>query len=125
MDYSKYDLKKSEVEPKLKEGVKVLSFYQIGCPPCDMIKPELVKLVEKNKDKMELFLVRINRDGKHDEERRWAAESGVSATPTTFIYKDGKIVNTIVGYKPLSVLEEEMSKLEMNCACSETGCATK
>ncbi|MBI5402699.1 MAG: TlpA family protein disulfide reductase [Ignavibacteriae bacterium] len=104
-----------------KNKVVFINFWATWCGPCKKEMPDLSKISEELKDKdfvmiglnvfhqpsapkVEDFLKAnpvsyITIDGNEDLVKAFAAASGndLSAVPTTFILKDGKFVETIVG----------------------------
>ncbi|MBN3534634.1 thioredoxin family protein [Mycoplasma procyoni] len=72
------------------KGVQLLNFHATWCGPCKMLSPVLKQIAEELK--IEVFKVDV------DQDREFAREMGVSGTPTTFVYKDGKLISHVVGY---------------------------
>ena len=87
-----------------KEGVYLLVFHALWCPPCRMFKESLTHLNEK--DGIEVFRVNI------DQEKDLAAEFRVQSIPAWFIFKNGKIVQQNQGYLPYPELKKVVSKFQ-------------
>ncbi|UWD34003.1 thioredoxin family protein [Mesomycoplasma molare] len=85
------------------KGVQLLNFHATWCGPCKMLAPVLKQVAEELK--IEVYKVDV------DQDREFAREMGVSGTPTTFIYKDGKLVSHIVGYGAFEQFAEPLKKL--------------
>ncbi|PAK21730.1 hypothetical protein CJJ23_00080 [Mycoplasmopsis agassizii] len=86
-----FDVTKKDIKD-LDKGLKVVNFHATWCGPCKMLKPVLRALGEEYGDKVTVYHVDV------DQDREYAIEMGIQGTPTSFIYKDGIIIKTIVGY---------------------------
>ncbi|MGZ9413829.1 thioredoxin family protein [Mycoplasma sp. 480] len=85
------------------KGVQLLNFHATWCGPCKMLAPVLKEVAEKMN--IEVYKVDV------DQDRNFAREMGVSGTPTTFIYKDGKLVSHIVGYGAYEQFSEALKQI--------------
>ena len=81
-------------EEVLKSDLPVLvDFWASWCGPCKMMTP-VVEQIEKDMDgKAKVCKVNI------DEEQNLAMEYGIMSIPTFLIFKDGKVVNSVVGVR--------------------------
>ncbi|MBP3580720.1 MAG: thioredoxin [Clostridia bacterium] len=77
----------------------VVDFWATWCGPCKMIAPHLEQLSQSYDGKLKIGKVNV------DEEIQLASKFGISSIPTIMLFKDGKLVNTSVGYMNLSQLE--------------------
>lgn len=89
----------------LNTGVKLVNFHATWCGPCKMLKPVLSMVANEYAGKVVVYHVDVDKD------RDYAIEMKVSGTPTTYIYKDGKVVDTVVGYLPKDAWLTRLSKL--------------
>ena len=80
-------------------GVVVVDFYATWCGPCKMLAPVFEEL-EKDMDGQAKF-VKIDIDESMEIARKYM----VSSVPTVMIFKDGKTVDTMVGFKPKDALK--------------------
>jgi cytochrome c biogenesis protein CcmG, thiol:disulfide interchange protein DsbE len=114
----------------LKKGKPlVINFWASWCQPCHMEAPDLVKLSQQYKE-IEIYAVNLagsdtprsmeNFIKKYrlpfpvliDTEDQVSEDYRVSALPTTFfINKNGYIVDQIIGYRGMELLEEKFQKL--------------
>ena len=91
----------------LKNGDKplVVDFWATWCGPCRMIAPILSELAEKYEGKLEV--------GKCDVEDNddLAAEYDIRNIPTLLFFKNGEVVDKLVGAVPKAKLEEKFQAL--------------
>ncbi len=78
----------------------VVDFWATWCGPCKMIAPVLEELAKEYDGVIKVGKVNV------DEEGELAAQFGISAIPTLLYFKDGKLVDTAVGYLNKSQLEK-------------------
>ena len=72
------------------QGTVVVDFTASWCGPCKMIAPFFEEL-SKNYTTVKFIKVDV------DELEDVTAEAGVSAMPSFFVYKDGAVVDQMVG----------------------------
>lgn len=76
----------------------LVDFWADWCGPCHMQMPVLVKLVGEYAGKF--LLAKVNTDA----ERRLAQEHGIRSLPTMRLYKNGQVVEEILGAQTESTL---------------------
>ncbi len=76
----------------------LVDFWADWCGPCHMQMPVLVKLVGEYAGKF--LLAKVNTD----TERRLAQEHGIRSLPTMRLYKNGQVVEEILGAQTESTL---------------------
>jgi len=82
--------------------VAVVDFWAAWCMPCLMVAPIIENLAKKYEGKIAFGKVNV------DEERDIAMRFGIMSIPTIIIFKDGKVVDQIVGAMPEKILEEKI-----------------
>ena len=80
----------------------LVDFWATWCGPCQMQAPVLEALAEKRGD---ILVGKVNVD----DERELAMQFGISSIPTMILFRDGKAVDTIVGFSPLNELENRIN----------------
>ena len=87
-----------------KEGLVLVDFYATWCGPCKMMTPVLEELAEELKDDVTIAKIDV------DEESELAGEYRISSIPTLVLLKNGKPVDSAIGYRPASFLVEMINK---------------
>lgn len=89
-----------EEEVLKKEGLVLVDFFATWCMPCQMLAPVLSQIAEENKDKVKVGKVNV------DEQNQLAMKYEISSIPTLKLFKDGKLIKTLVGLRSKSEIEE-------------------
>lgn len=82
----------------------LVDFWAAWCGPCRSIAPTIDALEEKYGDKLQIAKVNV------DEHPEIAENYHVSSIPTIFIFKDGEIVERLIGAHPLREYEAAVEK---------------
>lgn len=85
--------------------VVLVDFTAVWCNPCRILKPLLEKL-EAFHDKTPFITVDV------DAHPDLSARFGVTSMPTVMIFKDGQLVQTIVGLNPEKIYAEALTVAE-------------
>lgn len=88
-----------------KNKVALIDFYADWCGPCQALKPVMEKLSEELKGKVAFGKVNI------DQNRVNAGKYGIMSIPTLVIFKNGKLVDRLVGAMPAETIKQRLSKL--------------
>ncbi len=88
----------------LKSSTPVLvDFWATWCKPCQMIAPILEAMVDEYKGKLTIAKMDV------DQNQATAARFHVMSIPTMILFKNGKPVSNIVGFRPKDQLKKEMN----------------
>lgn len=73
-------------------GQVLVDFWASWCGPCQMLAPIIDEIGQEVKD---LKIVKVDVDSEAD----LAAKYNVSSIPTVVIFKNGQVVETVVGFR--------------------------
>ncbi|MDK2563609.1 thioredoxin [Romboutsia sedimentorum] len=77
-----------------KNEVTVVDFFATWCGPCKMLAPVFEELGNEMKEKANFFKVNI------DKSLEIAQQYGINTVPTMLVFKNGKVVDKLVGFVP-------------------------
>ena len=83
----------------------VVDFWAEWCGPCKMIGPHLDKIAEEYGDRAKVVKVDI------DEQQELAEKYNVSSIPTLMFFKEGKLVDQLIGARPKSDITAKLDSL--------------
>ncbi len=83
----------------------VVDVWAPWCGPCRMVSPIVERLSEKYKGKVSF--AKMNSDDNGEK----AGALGIMSIPTLLFYKQGKLVDRIVGAYPEEVIDEHVRRL--------------
>lgn len=72
----------------------LVDFWAAWCGPCRMIAPIIDQLADEFQGKAKIGKVNV------DEERDLASQYRIMSIPTLILFKDGKIVDQVMGVRP-------------------------
>lgn len=84
-------------------GLVLADFWAAWCGPCKMIAPVLEELDTELGDKVKIVKLDV------DENQETAAQFGVMSIPTLLLFKDGEVVDKVVGFQPKEALAERLN----------------
>jgi len=89
----------------LKSGIPVLvDFWATWCAPCKAIAPLIDAVAEEYEGKVKVGKVNV------DENPATPGSYGVRGIPTVILFKDGKVVDQVVGAVPRAQLDALIKK---------------
>jgi thioredoxin 1 len=83
----------------------LVDFWAEWCGPCKMIAPAVEELAKDFEGKAKIAKVNV------DEEPSLAGEYGVRSIPTLLFFRDGKVVEQLVGAAPKQALADKLNNL--------------
>jgi len=85
------------------EGLYMIDFWAVWCGPCRLVAPIVEQLADEYKDRG-LKVGKLNVDENQATSIRFAVRS----IPSILFFKDGELVDTVVGAVPRPHLEERV-----------------
>jgi thioredoxin 1 len=80
------------------EGVVLVDFWAPWCGPCKMIAPVLEELDQELSGKVKIVKLNV------DDNQETSAKYEVMSIPTLLIFKNGEVVDKVVGFQPKEAL---------------------
>jgi thioredoxin 1 len=105
-----------EREIEQHKGLAVVDFWATWCGPCRMIAPMLEQLAAEYQGKAKVVKLDV------DANQRTASRFNVRSIPTILFFKDGKVVDQVIGAVPKPHLDKKFKELSANGA-GATGAA--
>jgi thioredoxin 1 len=93
-------------EEVLKSNTPVLvDFWAPWCAPCLMVAPTIKEIGEEFKGKIEVGKLNV------DENPLTSQKYGIRAIPALMIFRNGSLVEQLIGVQPKEVLVEKIKRL--------------
>lgn len=89
----------------VKSGVVLVKFGANWCQPCNLMTPILGRLEKEYDGKVVFGSVNV------DENPELSNRFGISSIPSLFFYKNGEIVNQILGVQSENSLKSSLNEL--------------
>ncbi len=86
------------------QGLALVDFGAVWCPPCKTLKPIMAELGAEYKEKVAVLEIDC------DESPEAAAKYGVMSMPTVLLFRDGEPVEKLVGFRPKAAYENLLAK---------------
>lgn len=101
------ELKEEDFQEKVLKADKpvVVDFWAEWCSPCLKMEPMVEELSKEFKDKVDIYKLNV------DESASKAAEYGVRGIPAYFFFKNGEVVDRVVGITSKKELVHRLMRL--------------
>lgn len=91
-------------EQETNDGLVLADFWAPWCGPCKMVAPVLEEIDEEMNDQIKIVKLDV------DENQETASKFGVMSIPTLLLFKNGEVVDQVVGFQPKEQLTEVINK---------------
>ncbi|MCS6774511.1 MAG: thioredoxin [Anaerolineae bacterium] len=81
-------------EVEAAKGLTLVDFWAAWCGPCRMIAPVLDQIAAEHGDQIRIAKLDV------DQNPQMAMKYGVMSIPTLILFRDGQMIDRIVGYMP-------------------------
>jgi thioredoxin 1 len=93
-----------EAEVEQHEGLAVVDFWATWCGPCRMIAPIVEQLAADYAGKAKVLKLDV------DTNQRTAMKFNIRSIPQILFFKNGRVVDTVVGAVPRTTLEAKFKQ---------------
>lgn len=97
-------LNEDNFDNTIANGLVLVDFWATWCGPCKMLAPTIDAIATEYKDRVVVGKVDV------DESEAIARRFGIMSIPTLFLFKDGEVVEKLVGYRLKMELEQLLNK---------------
>jgi len=100
-------IQESQFEPEVLQATEpvVVDFFATWCGPCKRLSPMLDELAEPLTNQVKFVKIDVDRSA------RLAEQFGIQAVPTVLIFRNGKVVDKIVGLPSRGALKVRLDSL--------------
>jgi len=82
----------------------LLDFWAVWCPPCNILSPVIEEIANEYEGRAKVGKINV------DEEPELSAMFRVENIPTVVVIRDGKIMESAVGYRPKEQITAMLEK---------------
>jgi len=94
-----------EAEVLKSKGLVLVDFFAPWCGPCKMMAPTIDKLAADYAGKVKIGKLNV------DENQQVGMKFQIQSIPTIIIFKDGQMVDTLVGMQSADALKRKLDSL--------------
>ena len=91
-------LTKDNFDSVTSQGLVLIDFWATWCGPCKMVGPIVAEIAAENAGRLKVAKVDV------DENPGLAMRYEVSSIPTLMVFKNGAVVNKVVGARPKAAI---------------------
>ncbi len=92
-------------EVEAAEGLTMIDFWAVWCGPCRMIAPIVEQLADEYTGRVRVAKLDV------DSNPRTTTRFNVRSIPSILFFKDGALVDTVVGAYPRATLQQKIEAL--------------
>lgn len=85
-------------------GLTLIDFWAVWCGPCRMVAPIVEQLADEYEGKLKVLKLDV------DSNLQTSTRFNVRSIPTLLFFKDGKVVDQVVGAVPKQYLERKVQE---------------
>ena len=93
-----------EQEIEQHQGVVLVDFWAAWCGPCQMIAPAVAQLAEEYEGRLKVAKLDV------DANQKTAMRFNIRSIPSLLVFKDGALVDNVVGLVPKEQLTNTVEK---------------
>jgi thioredoxin 1 len=86
------------------KGLSMVDFWADWCGPCKLLAPTIDALAREHEGSVQVFKLDV------DANPRSAARFGIRGIPTVLFFKDGTLVDQLVGAQPREIFAKTIAK---------------
>jgi len=83
----------------------LVDFWAVWCSPCQMVSPIVEEIGRDYADRLKVGKVNV------DQNSKTASQYGIMSIPSLLFFKDGKVVDQVIGAVPKEHLKEKVNKI--------------
>lgn len=87
-----------------KPGIRIIDCWAPWCGPCRYLSPIIEELAQKYSGKISFGKLNV------EENKELAMKAGIMSIPTLLVWKDGQLIERLVGAIPKDKLEEKLKE---------------
>lgn len=83
----------------------LVDFWAVWCTPCHMVSPIVEEIGRDYADKLKVGKLNV------DQNSKTASHYGIMSIPSLLFFKEGKVVDQVIGAVPKEHLKEKVDKI--------------